>query len=145
VAREDAVSVNIEFDTGSARRNALVAFNAGDYGRAARLLAQLTERGAQDPEIMALARAASAGVNFVAGVTGASRIEALRVLADFYFEKGADEEAVQFYYRLYLESNDPDRVVLERLAELCARTHRDESSRAFRKEVSRLWPEPVKP
>jgi tetratricopeptide (TPR) repeat protein len=145
VAPEDAVSVNIAFDAGSARRNALVAFNAGDYGHAARLLAGLTERGIQDPEIIALARAASAGVNFVAGITGASRMAALRVLADFYFEKGDAEEAVQFYYRLYRESNDPDRVVLERLAELCAQTHRDDSAKAFHKEVSRLWPESAKP
>jgi hypothetical protein len=142
---EDAVSVNIVFDSGSARRNALAAFNAGDYGHAARLLAGLTERGIQDPEIIALARAASAGVNLVAGVTGTSRMAALRVLADYYFEKADAEEAVQFYYRLYGESNDPNRIVLERLAELCAQTHRDDNAKAFRKEVSRLWPEPVKP
>jgi hypothetical protein len=145
VAPEDAVRVNIAFDAGRARRNALVAFNAGDYGHAARFLAGLTERGIQDPEIIAMARAASAGVNLVAGITGDSRIAALRVLADFYFEKGDAEEAVQFYYRLYRESNVPDRVVLERLAELCAQTRRDDSAKAFRKEVSRLWPESVKP
>ena len=141
VAPEDAASVNIALDAGSA----FAALNAGDYGDAARLLAGLTGRGIQDPEIIASAHAASAGVNLIAGVTGASRIAALRVLADFYFEKGDAEEAVQFYYRLYREWNDPDRVVLERLAELCEQTHRDESARAFRKEVSRLWPESVKP
>lgn len=145
VAPEDAVSVNIVFDEGSARRNALVAFNAGDYSHAGRLLAGLTERGIQDPEIIALARAAGAGVNCVSGITGATRMAALRILADFYFEKGDAEEAVQFYFRLYRESNDPDRVVLERLAELCAQTHRDDNAKAFRKEVSRLWPESVKP
>jgi len=145
VAPEDAVSVNVAFDPGSARRNALIAFNAGDYGHAACLLAGLAERGVQDSEISALARAASAAVNLVAGITGPSRIAALRVLADFCFEKGDAEEAVQVYYRLYRESNDPDRIVLERLAELCAQTHRDESADAFRKEVSRLWPESVKP
>jgi hypothetical protein len=145
VAPQDAVIVNIEFDPGSAPRNALIAFNAGDYGHAARLLAGLAERGVQDSEINALARAASAGVNLVAGITGPSRIAALLVLANFCFEKGDAEEAVQFYYRLYRESNDPDRIVLERLAELCTQTHRDESANAFRKEVSRLWPESAKP
>jgi hypothetical protein len=62
VAPEDAVRVNIAFDAGRARRNALIAFNAGDYGHAARFLAGLTERGFQDPEIIAMARAASATV-----------------------------------------------------------------------------------
>jgi hypothetical protein len=61
------------------------------------------------------------------------------------FEKGHAQEAVQIYYRVYHESNEPDRVVLDRLAELCEQTHRDESARAFRNEVSRLWPESVKP
>jgi hypothetical protein len=145
VAREDAVSVNIAFDPGSARRNALVAFNTGDYGRAARLLAELTERGIQDPEIMALARAASARVNLAAGVTGPSLSAALRLLGDFYFEKNDAEEALQFYYRLYLETSSLDPVVLERLAELCVQTHRNESATAFRKELSRLCPESTKP
>ena len=75
VVPEDAVSVNIAFDVASARRNALVAFNAGDYGHAARLLAGLTERGIQDPEIIASAHAASAGVNLIAGVTGACSLD----------------------------------------------------------------------
>jgi hypothetical protein len=131
VAREDAVSVNIAFDTGSARRNALVAFNVGDYGRAARLLAELTERGIQDPEIMALARAASARVHLAAGVSGPSLFAALRLLGDFYFEKDDAEQALQFYYRLYRETSGLDPVVLERLAELCAQTHRNESATAF--------------
>jgi len=145
VAREDAVGVNIAFDTGSGRRNALVAFNTGDYGRAARLLAELTERGIQDPEIMALARAAGARVNLAAGVTGSSLIAALRLLGDFYFENNDPEQAVQFYYRLYREASGPDPVVLERLAQLCAQTHRNESATAFRKELSRLCPESKKP
>jgi hypothetical protein len=145
VAREDAVSVNIAFDTGSARRNALLAFNGGDYGRAARLLAELTERGVQDPEIIALARAASARVNLAAGVTGPSLFAALRLLGDFYFEKNDAEQALQFYYRLYRETSGLDLVVLERLAELCAQTHRNESATAFRKELSRLCPESTKP
>jgi hypothetical protein len=141
VAPEDAASVNIALDAGSA----FAALNAGDYGDAARLLAGLTGRGIQDPETIALARAASAGVNLVASVSGASQIAALRVLADFYFEKGDTEEAVQFYYRLYRKSNDPDPVILKRLAELCVQTHRDNNAKAFRKEVSCLWPESVKP
>jgi hypothetical protein len=145
VAREDAVSVIIAFDTGSARRNALVAFNTGDYARAARLLAELTERGIQDPEIMALARAASARVNLLAGVTGPSLIAALRLLGDFYFERKDDEQALQFYYRFYLEASGPAPVVLERLAELCTKTHRNESATAFRKELSRLCPESTRP
>ena len=145
VAREEAVRVNIAFDTVDARRNAHVAFNAGDYGHAARLLAELTERGVQDPEIMALASAASAHVNLAAGVTGPSLIAALRLLGNFYFEKNDAEQAVQFYYRLYRETSDPDPVVLERLAKLCAQTHRDDSAAAFRKELSRLCPESTKP
>jgi hypothetical protein len=112
LARENAVRIDIAFDTVSARSNALVAFDAGDYGRAARLLAELTERGIQDPEIMALARAASARVNLAAGVTGPSLIAALRLLGDFYFEKNDAEQAVQFYYRLYREASGPDPVVL---------------------------------
>jgi hypothetical protein len=145
VAPEDAVSVKIAFDTGSARRNALLAFNTGNYGQAARLLAELTERGIQDPEVMALARAASARVNLAAGVTGPSLIAALRLLGDFYFENNDAEQAVQFYYRLYREASGPDPVVLERLAQLCAQTHRNESATAFRKELSRLCPESTKP
>jgi hypothetical protein len=107
--------------------------------------AELTERGIQDPEVMALARAAAARVNLAAGVTGPSLIAALRLLGDFYFENNDAEQAVQFYYRLYREASGPDPVVLERLAQLCAQTHRNESATAFRKELSRLCPESTKP
>jgi hypothetical protein len=80
-----------------------------------------------------------------AGVTGSSLIAALRLLGDFYFENNDAEQAVQFYYRLYREASSPDPVVLERLAQLCAQTHRNESATAFRKELSRLCPESTKP
>jgi hypothetical protein len=92
-----------------------------------------------------LVRHASARVNLAAGVTGPSLSAALRLLGDFYFEKNDAEEAVQFYYRLYLETRSLDPVVLERLAELCVQTHRNESAKAFRKELSRLCPESTKP
>ena len=69
----------------------------------------------------------------------------MRGLGDFYFEKNDAEQAVQFYYRLHRGAGGPDPVVLERLAELCAQTHRNESATAFRKELSRLCPESTKP
>jgi hypothetical protein len=87
VVHEDAVSVKIAFDTESVHRNALAAFDTGDYARAARLLAELTERGIQEPDIVALARAASARVNLAAGVTGPPLIIALRLLGDFYLTR----------------------------------------------------------
>jgi len=143
LARGDDVSVRVTFDLAKARRSAISAFDSGDYGRAARLFAAVTSRGAQDPETAALAHASSAHVNLNAGVTGPARITALTNLAGFYLQRGDSEEALRYSYDLYRETPSPDRGLLERLAELSLKTHRANNAAAFKQEIEKRWPASV--
>ena len=145
IVKRDAVHVRTVFDLKRARGNALAAFEAGDYVRAARLFAALTQHGAEDRDTAAFASASSAHVNLAAGVTGSARTEALRRVADFHFQRGDDEKALDFSYQLYREDPLPERPLLERLAELSQRTHHLNNATAFRKEIASRWPNFSKP
>jgi hypothetical protein len=139
VKRDDAV-VHASFNVEKTRTRGRAAFKVGDFVRAARLFAALTQHGAQDGETVKYARAASAHLNLAAGVTKATRLEALHDLAAFYDGQGDAEMALQFEYQIYRELESPDRALLERLARLCAVTHRDDNAADFRNEIERRWP-----
>ena len=144
IVESKSVKVSAVFDMATARKNALLTFNAGDFSHAARLFASLTQRGAQDAETVAMGNAASAHLNLTAGITGPARSKALQLLSDFYFKREDDKLALDFGYALYQETKDPERVLLERLVELCKRTHRQSNASAFLKEIALRWPEPKK-
>ena len=84
VAKKSSVQVDVVFNPGKARLNAIALFDAGNYKDAAARLASLTQRGIQDPETMAYAHAASWHVNLDSGVKGSARETALRGLGQFH-------------------------------------------------------------
>lgn len=145
LAKREAVRVRAVFDPKRAGVSARAAFDSGDFSHAARLFAMLTQHGVQDAETAAIARAAAAHVNLAAGVTGGALSEARQALADFYFRRGEDEEALRFCYALYRDDAEPDRALVERLVELSRRTHREKNAAAFQKEITRRWPAPTAP
>lgn len=142
IVKKNAVHVRAKFDVAKARRNALAAFDVGDFSRAARLFAGLTQHGVQDAGTVGMAHAASAHLNLAAGIDGAVRRQALQELADFYYKRGDAEKALDSCYKIYDQSEAPERALLERLADLCSRTHRDNNAAAFQKEIARRWPTP---
>jgi hypothetical protein len=137
MVKKNEVIVHARFNVEKIRTRARAAFEVGDFGRAGRLFAGLTQHGVQDAETLKYARAASAHLNLAAGVTKETRLEALRQLADFYDGRGDAEMALRFSYQIYRESEFPDRVLLERLARLCALTHRDHNAADFHNEIER--------
>lgn len=140
VVKRDAVHVRVGFDITKTRQNATAAFEAADFARAARLFAALTQHDVQDADTSAHARAASAHLNLAAGVTGATKLEALRELSIFYEKRNAPEMALRFYYQVYQAIEKPDRALLEKLAALSAQTYRESNAAAFRTEIERRWP-----
>lgn len=142
VARKDQVHVQVNFSPLKAGKKARALFNTGQYEKAAKLLAQLTQHGVQDPPTIALAHAASWQVNLKAGVTGQDRAEALNGLGHYYYDRGDYESSIRQLHALYMDTPKPSRQLLHILVDLCDKTHRTQSAKLFKQEINRRWPPP---
>lgn len=144
VANKNQVSVHAEFNPKKARTRAIDLFDAEKYKEAAVRFADLTQRGIQDDETVAYARAASWHVNLESGISGSTRTEALDSLGQFYYERQNYEASLQHFYALYLITQEPDVGLIKRLIDLCEKTHRDETAAKFDAELAKLqgYPKP---
>jgi hypothetical protein len=142
IAKKSGVRVDVVFNPQKARLTAIALFEAGKYRDAAGRFAALTQRGIQDGEMMAFARAASWHVNLDSGVKGEHRVEALDGLGQFYLERANYDASLRHFYDLYLESETPSRQLLDTLVLLCAKTHRGETAANFQNEIRKRWPLP---
>lgn len=145
VAKKSDVQVDVVFNPKKSRLTAIALFEAGKYRDAAGRFAALTQRGIQDGETMAFARAASWHVNLDSGVKGEPRVEALDGLGQFYLERANYDASLRHFYDLYLESETPSRQLLDTLVLLCAKTHRGETAANFQNEIRKRWPLPDAP
>jgi hypothetical protein len=145
VAKKSGVQVDVLFSAKKARLTAIALFEAGRYHDAAVRFASLTQRGIQDMETMAYARAASWHVNLDSGIKGGPRLEALDGLGRFYLEQRDYEASLRHFYDLYVETDKPSRQLLDTLAQLCGKTHRGETAVKFQNEISQRWPLPDAP
>ena len=142
VAKKDQVSgAHAEFNPKKARTRAIDLFDAEKYKEAAALFADLTQRGIQDDETVAYARAASWQVNLGSGISGTTRSEALEGLGRFYYDRKAYEKSLRHYYDLYKEQSKPALTLLNCLVELCEETKRDETAEKLRDEIARTYPD----
>ena len=140
LAKKSDVQVEVVFNARKARLSAIAIFEAGKYREAARRFATLTQRGIQDAETIAFARAASWHVNLDSGVKAESRIEALDELGQFYLNQRNYEASLAHFYDLYLETEKPSRQLLDTLVTVCEKTRRSETAAKFQKEINRRWP-----
>jgi len=145
VAKKSGVQVDVVFNPKKARLTAIALFEMGKYHDAAARFASLTQRGIQDAETMAFARAASWHVNLDSGIKGGPRLEALDGLGQFYLEQRDYEASLRHFYDLYVETERPSRQLLDTLVLLCEKTFRGETAANFRNEISRGWPLPDTP
>jgi hypothetical protein len=145
VVEKKNIKIEVNFNTKKAREFAFHLFQASQFKEAAEAFSVLTQRGVQDAETVAYARAASWQVNLDSGVRGNGRTEALSALGSFYEEHDNLEAALQRYYALYKEIEKPERSFLEKLAGLCERTHRQETAERFRAEILRRFAPPENP
>ncbi|MCB1279051.1 hypothetical protein [Prosthecobacter sp.] len=127
------------------RSRAIALMKAGDVETAARVLSRLTELGVQDPETLDHARAASAEINLRKSVKGATERSAWAFLGGYYERHGDLEASLKAWHQLYLLLPEPDRTLLEKLADLSKRTHRANNADAFHQEILRRWPPPSHP
>jgi hypothetical protein len=145
VAKKSGVQVDVLFSAKKARLTAIALFEAGRYHDAAARFASLTQRGIQDIETMAYARAASWHVNLDSGIKGGPRLEALDGLGRFYLEQQDYEASLRNFYDLYVETDKPSRQFLDTLVLLCKKTERGETAVNFQNELGRRWPPPAVP
>jgi hypothetical protein len=144
-APKDGVRVKTTFSPGKACAHALALFAAGEFAAASQAFSTLTQRGIQDPETLAYARAASARVNLKAGIKGETQLKALETLARFHEERDQWEQSLICWHQIYRETSEPDRPLLEKLAALSVRTHRPNNAASFRQEIERRWPASTPP
>jgi hypothetical protein len=142
VARESDVQVETKLNAARGRNQAKALMAAGDFCAAARLLGRLTELGVQDADTLDHAHAASAEVNLRLGVKGDAAKFAWAFLGEYHERHGDLEASLKARHQLYLLTNEPEKKLLEKLADLAARTHRPNSASAFRKEILQKWPPP---
>lgn len=140
VAKKSDVQTDLVFNPKKARLTAIALFETGKYHDAAARFASLTQRGIQDLETMAFARAASWHVNLDSGIKGQPRVEALDGLGRFYLEQRNYEASLRYAYDLYVETEKPGRQLLDTLVMLCEKTQRRETAANFQKEISKRWP-----
>lgn len=140
VAKKSGVWADVVFNPKKARLSAIALFESGKYHDAAGRFARLTQRGIQDGETMGFARASSWHVNLDAGVKAEARSEALEGLGQFYLKRANYDASLRYFYDLYLESEPPNRQLLDTLAMLCEKSGRNATAARFKKEISRRWP-----
>lgn len=143
VAQEKDVQAQAVLNAPRARSQAKALMAAGEFARAAKLLGRLTELGVQDAETLDDARAASAEVNLRAGVQGQTASTAWDFLGDYYERHNDLENSLKARHQLYLMTKQPERSLLEKLADLSTRTHRPNSAASFQQEILRRWPPPT--
>jgi len=129
------------FNPKKARAFAFNLFHAERFKDAATRFAILTQRDVQDAETVAFARAASWHVNLEAGMRGDARRLALQGLGKFYYDRQDYERSVKYFYDLYKETDAPSRELLATLVTLCEKTRRENSAKAFLRELNDRYPQ----
>lgn len=140
IAPQNGVTYTSRFNPALARTIAQRCYRAGDWAEASRIFALLTANNVQDEDTMAWARASAARVNLEAGVRGETKLLNLGLLAEFHESQKEWEEALKLRHQVYLETEEPSREALEKLAQLADCTHRSQMARALNAEITRRWP-----